>query len=118
MSLDFQPATDFALLLAVLAIPLAGYVLQIFLRRKLPHGDKLLTLGMFVVMCITIWLGAKGLHAAYRGERFFHESSENGLSFGWLYSKSVVPASENLVFGILYDPLGAAMLAVVGIVSF
>src|SRR5262245_8117301 len=118
MSLDFNPAVDFKLLLAVPAIPLAGYVLQIFLRRRLPHGDKLLTLGMFAVMCITVYLGAKGLHAAYRGERFFHESSEAGIGFGWLYANGSVPASQNIVLGILYDPLGAAMLAVVGIVSF
>jgi NADH-quinone oxidoreductase subunit L len=118
MSLAFDPATDFKLLLAVPAIPLVGYVLQIFLRKKLPHGDKLLTLGMFVVMCLTVYLGAKGLHAAYAGERFFHHSSEAGLEFGWLYSTGTVPASQNIVMGVLYDPLGAAMLAVVGIVSF
>src|SRR5262245_6276782 len=118
MSLDFDPAVDFALLLAVPAIPLFGYVLQIFLRRKLPHGDKLLTFGMFVVMCLTVYLGAKGLHAAYRGERFFHESQASGYGFGWLYSSGTVPANQNIVLGILYDPLGAAMLAVVGIVSF
>ncbi len=118
MSLDFDPALDFKLLLAVPAIPLVGYVLQIFLRRKLPHGDKLLTFGMFVVMCLTVYLGAKGLYAAHHGQRFFHESVEHGLDFGWLYTKGTVPASHNIVLGILYDPLGAAMLAVVGIVSF
>ena len=52
--MEFNPALDFKLLLAVPLIPLVGYVLQIFLRRKLPHGDKLLTAGMFVVMCITV----------------------------------------------------------------
>src|SRR6185295_5291426 len=101
MSLDFNPAVDFKLLLAVPAIPLAGYVLQIFLRRRLPHGDKLLTLGMFVVMCLTVYLGAKGLHAAHEGKRFFHESSEAGIGFGWLYSIGTVPPSHNIVLGIL-----------------
>jgi len=118
MSLDFDPATDFKLLLAVPLIPLVGYVLQIFLRRRLPHGDKLLTLGMFVVMCLTVFLGAKALHAAHAGERFFHHSSEAGMTFGWLYPEGSVPGTKNIVLGILYDPLGAAMLAVVGIVSF
>src|SRR6185503_1872316 len=108
MSLAFDPATDFRLLLAVLAIPLAGYTLQIFLRRMLPHGDKILTAGMFVVMCLNVYLGAKGLHAAYAGERFFHHSSEAGLEFGWLYTAGTVPDSMNIVMGILYDPLGAA----------
>ena len=82
MSLAFDPAVDFKLLLAVPAIPLVGYVLQIFLRRRLPHGDKLLTLGMFAVMCITVYLGAKGIHAAYAGKSFFHHSSEIGWQFG------------------------------------
>jgi NADH-quinone oxidoreductase subunit L len=115
MSLAFDPAVDFKLLLAVPLIPLVGYTLQIFLRKRLPHGDKLLTLGMFAVMCITVYLGAKALHAAYAGERFFHHSSEAGLEYGWLYSLGTTP---NIVLGVLYDPLGAAMLAVVGIVSF
>src|SRR6185503_3485040 len=118
MSLAFDPAVDFKLLLAVPAIPLIGYVLQIFLRKRLPHGDKLLTLGMFAVMCITVYLGAKGIHAAYAGERFFHQSTDIGWQFGWLYTNGSVPADQNIVLGLLYDPLGAAMLAVVGIVSF
>jgi NADH-quinone oxidoreductase subunit L len=118
MSLEFNPATDFKLLLAVPLIPLIGYVLQIFLRRRLPFGDKILTAGMFVVMCLTVYLGLKGVSAAYHGERFFHHSSEVGWEFGWLYSAGTVPDTSNLVLGILYDPLGAAMLAVVGIVSF
>ncbi len=116
--MEFDPSVDFKLLLAVLAIPLVGYVLQIFLRRRLPHGDKLLTAGMFAVMCITVLLAFKALKVAYAGERFFHHSSEAGLEFGWLYSLGSVPESKNLVAGMLYDPLGAAMLAVVGIVSF
>jgi len=118
MSLAFDPQLDFQLLLAVPAIPLVGYVLQIFLRRRLPHGDKLLTAGMFVSMCLTLFLGAKALHAAHAGERFFHHSSEVGLEFGWLYTPGTVDATRNIVMGVLYDPLGAAMLAVVGIVSF
>ena len=117
-SLAFDPALDFKLLLAVPAIPLVGYALQIFLRRKLPHGDKLLTFGMFVVMCLTVYLGAKGLYAAHHGTRFFHQSRDAGFGFGWLYPDGSVPESQNIVLGILYDPLGAAMLAVVGIVSF
>jgi NADH-quinone oxidoreductase subunit L len=118
MSLAFDPAVDFKLLLAVPLIPLVGYVLQIFLRRKLPGGDKLLTLGMFVVMCLTVYLGAKGLYAAHHGQAFLNQSAEHGYSFGWLYTAGTVPESQNIVLGILYDPLGAAMLAVVGIVSF
>src|SRR5262245_31019684 len=118
MSLAFDPAVDFALLLAVPAIPLVCYALQIFLPPRLPHGAKRLTVGMFVSMCLTLYLGAKALHAAHAGERFFHESATSGWSFGWFYSSGTVPAAQNIALGILYDPLGAAMLAVVGVVSF
>jgi NADH-quinone oxidoreductase subunit L len=115
--LHFNPGLDFALLLAVPAIPLFGYALQIFLGRRLPRGDLVLTAGMGVVMCITLLLAAKALYAAHHGESFMHHSSEAGLELGWLYSVAKPPAL-NVVAGILYDPLGALMLAVVGVVSF
>jgi NADH-quinone oxidoreductase subunit L len=118
VNLDFDPALDFKLLLAVPCIPLVGYVLQIFLRRKLVHGDKLLTAGMFVSMCLTLWMAAKAIAATQHGEPFLHHSSEAGMEVGWLYSAGVVESWNNVTAGILYDPLGAAMLAVVGVVSF
>ena len=107
---------DFKLLLAVPLIPLIGYVLQIFLRGRLPHGDKILTGGMFVVMCITVYMAAKVIGA--HGEDFLAHSGEVGMELGWLYSRADVPSHLNIVTGLFYDPLGAAMLAVVGIVSF
>jgi NADH-quinone oxidoreductase subunit L len=117
--LEFDPATDFKLLLAVPLIPLIGYILQIALRGRLAWGDKLLTGGMFVVMCITVYLAAKSIAASYHGGEFLHHSSEAGMEIGWFYSNlEAVPSYLNIVTGILYDPLGALMLAVVGIVSF
>jgi NADH-quinone oxidoreductase subunit L len=117
-SLAFDAQIDFRLLLAVLLIPLVGYGLQIFLRRRLPHGDKLLTLGMAVVMGMSVYLGAKAIAAAYRGEPFAHHSEEAGLVFGWLHADPNAPAWSTITAGIYYDGLGAAMLAAVGIVSF
>ena len=116
--LEFDPALDFKLLLAVPLIPLIGYILQISLRERLPHGDKLLTTGMFVVMCITVLQAAKALYSG--GEDFINHSSSAGMELGWLYSGASgdVPTWMNVVIGIVYDPLGAVMLAVVGIVSF
>ena len=110
--------TDFKLLLAVPLIPFFGYILQISLRKKLPHGDKILTTGMFAVMCITVYMAAKMLGA--HGENFLNHSGQFGLELGWLYSGAggEVPTHHNVVTGIFYDPLGAGMLAVVGIVSF
>jgi NADH-quinone oxidoreductase subunit L len=118
VNLEFDPKHDYGLLLAVPIIPLVGYVLQIFLRRRLPHGDKLLTAGMFVSMAITLWMAAKAIAAAHHGQPFLHHSSEAGLEIGWLYSTGVVETWKNVTAGILFDPLGAAMLAVVGVVSF
>ncbi len=114
--LEFNPDVDWWLLLAVPLIPLVGYTVQIFLRDRLPHGDKVLTGGMFAVMCITVYMATKALAAAYRGEQFFHHSLEDGVLFRWLYSED--GPTPNVVAGLLYDPLAAAMLAVVGIVSF
>ena len=115
--LEFDPSIDFKLLLAVLLIPLIGYVLQIFLRDKLPRGDWILTGGMGIVALITVFLAAKAIAATMAGEEFFHASSDAGMQIGWFYSDIETPAM-NVIAGILYDPLGAIMLAVVGVVSF
>lgn len=114
--MEFNP-DHYKLLLAVPAIPLVSYVLQIFLGRYLPRkGDWLPTSGMFVVMCITVYMFMTFISAE---GGFFHESAaEGGPLFGWLYQSSEKLPGFNVVAGILYDPLGAGMLAVVGIVSF
>ena len=63
--LRFDPTIDWTLLLIVLAIPLAGFVVNVFVGRSLPRkGDWLLTGGMFVSMAITVYLFAKALHHA------------------------------------------------------
>jgi len=116
--LHFNPELDFKLLLAVPLIPLLGYVIQIFVGRRLPRqGDWMLTGAMGLVMCITVWMAAKALYAAHHGEHFMHHSSEAGMELRWLYSGAKT-STLNIVTGVFYDPLGAVMLAVVGIVSF
>ena len=132
--MEFNPDLDYKLLLAVPLIPLLGYLVQIFFGKHLPRkGDWMLTSGMFVVMCITIYMFAKmaifGLaqgHAEHgeHGEvaaaaTWFHTSlTEGGPSYGWLYSSAVKAPGLGFAAGILYDGLGATMLMVVGIVSF
>ena len=115
--LEFNPAVDFWLLLSVPLIPLLGYVIQISLRDKLAWGHWLLTGGMFVTMLITVFLATKAIGAAYAGEAFLNKSVDSGFAFHWLYT-GVDQGLPNIVAGILYDPLGASMLAAVGIISF
>ncbi|MCC7014368.1 MAG: NADH-quinone oxidoreductase subunit L [Planctomycetes bacterium] len=119
--LAFDPAQDFKLLFLALVIPLVGYVIQIFLGKRLPRqGDWLLTAGLFLTASITVLMFAKSLWAAYHGQEFRHHSGdEAGLWFHWLYSSAAVAnGTPNVSAAIFYDPLGAAMLMVVGVVSF
>ncbi len=122
MSLEFNPETDFKLLLAVPLIPLAAYVVQIFFGRHLPRkGDWLMTGGLFAVMCITVFLGAKAIaHSSAPGaEPFFFNSADVGMSFSWFFqSAKSADDALNMTASMMYDPLGAAMLMVVGVVSF
>ncbi len=109
---------DYNLLLAVPAIPFAGYLIQIFFGRFLPRkGDWMLTGGMAVVAAITVYMFFKAI--GHEG-LFFNESAktEGGQIFRWLYTSPDKPSGLNLTAGILYDGLGAAMLMVVGVVSF
>jgi NADH-quinone oxidoreductase subunit L len=121
MDLNFDPAADFRLLFLALIAPIVGYVVQIFLGRFLPRkGDWLLTGGMGFTAVVTVMMAAKAIAAAYAGEEFFFHSGEDaGYWFHWLYSSpEAAGETANLAVGLMYDPLGAAMLAVVGVVSF
>jgi len=115
--MSFDPSTDYKLLLAVALIPLMGYVVQIFFGKRLPRqGDWLLTGGMAVVMGITVYMFFKALGG--HGD-FFHESAKDGgPTYGWLYHNVLKEGGLGFTAGILYDGLGAAMLMVVGVVSF
>ena len=119
--LQFDPAQDYRLLFLALALPVVGYLIQIFFGKKLPRqGDWLLISGMFVTMCITVLMFAKSMYAAYNGIEFSHHSGdEAGMWFHWLYSSAeAAGGTPNVSAAIFYDPLGAAMLMAVGVVSF
>ncbi|MEM7305958.1 MAG: NADH-quinone oxidoreductase subunit L [Planctomycetota bacterium] len=115
--LEFNAGFDYGLLLAVPFIPLFGYALQIAFRKKLPFGDKILTGGMGIVMAITVYMAFKAIFH-HGDEPFFHESAREGHFFKWFYTVMEWDDPKNVAAGILYDPLGAVLLAVVGIVSF
>ena len=113
------PTWQWQLLLAVPLIPLVGYVIQIFWGKHLPRqGDWLLTAGMGVVMCITVYMFfiARG-HSSGEGY-FIAESLRDGFGWDWLHRARPQAEGLSLPTGLMYDGLGAAMLAVVGVVSF
>ncbi|MFM7297079.1 MAG: hypothetical protein ACKO4Q_07630, partial [Planctomycetota bacterium] len=119
--LAFDPAQDFKLLFLAFVLPLVGYVIQIAVGKRLPRqGDWLLTGGLFATASITVLMFAKSLWAAYHGLEFRHHSGdEAGLWFHWFYSSDeLANGVANVSAAIFYDPLGAAMLMVVGVVSF
>jgi NADH-quinone oxidoreductase subunit L len=119
--LAFDPAQDFKLLFLAFVLPLVGYVIQISVGKRLPRqGDWLLTGGLFATASITVLMFAKSLWAAYHGQEFRHHSGdEAGLWFHWFYSSDTIANGvSNVSAAIFYDPLGAAMLMVVGVVSF
>ncbi|MEW6073514.1 MAG: NADH-quinone oxidoreductase subunit L [Planctomycetota bacterium] len=117
--LEFDPNVDFGLLLAVPLIPLLGYAVQIAFRQRLAIGHWLLTGGMLASALITVYLAAKAIEARLAGEEFLWSSVDHGQYFSWL-STAAAPgdAHRDFVAGILYDPMGAAMLAAVGVISF
>src|SRR5262245_16100342 len=101
----FTP-TDIYLLLSVPLLPLVGYVLQIAIGRKLPRkGDWLLTSLMFCGLGISLYEFAKCL--GVWSPEFAVSSKKMGLEWPWLSS---TPGQPNVVAGILYDNLSAAML--------
>jgi NADH-quinone oxidoreductase subunit L len=72
-------------------------------------------------MAITVYMAFRVIGAAVAGHgdfQFFHQSAEAGWSYKWLFRDLAWNAPLNISVGILYDPLGAVMLAVVGIVAF
>src|SRR5678816_4146920 len=97
---------EYGLLLAVPLIPLAGYAVQMALRKRLPWGDKLLTAGMGVAMVITVYMAFKVIGGAHH-EGFFHESARAnpGWAFKWLSVALPWNDAGNISAGILYDPL-------------
>ncbi|PIE24843.1 MAG: NADH-quinone oxidoreductase subunit L [Planctomycetota bacterium] len=119
------------LMLAMLLLPLAGFVIQIFFGRKLPRqGDWLPTTMIGISMLIGIGLFA---HTMVLGDPslLLHSGFENshGESFSWNwllgsateFSRATLDTegiAGNWVFTILFDNLTAVMLSVVGIVSF
>ena len=104
---------DILRLLAVPLLPLVGYVIQLFVGRKLPRkGDWLLTSFMFCGLGIAVYEFAKCLGCW--SPEFAVSSRKLGMEWPWFSSQPGVP---NVIAGVLYDNLAATMLVVVTLVS-
>ncbi len=112
---------DFAWMLAIPALPLAAFVIQIFFGRWLPRkGDWVPTtaMGFALVLAVGFFLKAMGI---FDPTLYIQSSNpppgETGLSLAWLFGNAPSGA-PNIVFSVLFDNLTAVMLVVVTGVSF
>ncbi|MBL8696389.1 MAG: NADH-quinone oxidoreductase subunit L [Planctomycetes bacterium] len=109
---------DMMRLLAVPLLPLFAYLIQIFIGRKLPRqGDWLLTGAMFCGLGLALYEFAKCL-GAWSPD---FQVSSRAMGLGWKFLSSTETSLgqpvPNVIAGILYDNLSAAMLVVVTLVS-
>lgn len=127
IALAFSPST-YGALLAVALLPLGAWVLQVFFGRFLPRkGDWLPTgaMGIAAIIAVANFIKVLGVWepgfelGAYLGE---HITNFQAPTWGWFSSSTITPADARGLdwfrAGILYDNLGAAMLAMVATVSF
>lgn len=104
---------DIYRLCAIPLLPLVGYIIQLFIGRKLPRkGDWLLTSLMMTGLGIAIYEFAKCL--GNWSPDFQVQSRNMGLSWSWFGAGN---GTQSLIAGVLYDNLSAAMLVVVTLVS-
>jgi NADH-quinone oxidoreductase subunit L len=100
--------------LVILLVPLAGFVVQVFLGKKLPRqGDWLPTLCMFIPLCIASWMMVLLLH----GPEGIQAQSWTVIS-AWLSTSESGGLLASIDFGIYVDNLTVIMLFVVTLVSF
>ena len=115
------PESQIVWLLAVPLLPLLAWVLQVSFGRFLPRqGDWLPTGAMGLSAVIAVWMFAGVLigHDAGTGTLV---SAELANPLTWKFFFSDPALNEGLAgfqAGILYDPLAAALLAMVAVVSF
>src|SRR5688500_16491822 len=117
--LDFSPDVGFTLLCVATALPLFSAILGYLFGRRLRDRIGLIgTIATGASAAIALFLFLQALHQADAGgEPFRWFSLDHGQGFAWL-RRDAPGESANFVFGILYDGLGAAMFAVVSVISF
>ena len=115
------PESQIVWLLAVPLLPLVAWALQVSFGRFLPRqGDWLPTgaMGLSAVIAVWMFIGVLSGHDAGTGTLV---SAELANPHTWKFFFSDPALTEGLAgfqAGILYDPLAAALLAMVAVVSF
>jgi NADH-quinone oxidoreductase subunit L len=106
-----SPDTLITLSLAILLLPLAGFVLMMFFGRKLPrHGDWLETALITVVLLLA-------LVVLYQKLTLYHAETPV-LNFTWVDMHDVPGIGPlKIVLGIAVDNLTAIMMVVVALIS-
>ena len=106
-----SPDTLITLSLAVLLLPLAGFVLMMFFGKKLPrHGDWLETALITVVLLLA-------LVVLYQKLIHYHAETP-ALNFTWVDMHDVPGIGPlKIVLGVAVDNLAAIMMAVVALIS-
>ncbi len=104
------------LALLILALPLAGFVIQIFFGGRLPrHGDWVPTLAIFgsLITSCYLMLSFFGMESGIEAQRWYPELGRNWMNVG-----NNAGGGFTLHFGIQVDNLTVIMLFVVSLVAF
>ncbi len=112
---------DVRAMAAILLLPLAAFVIQIFAGKRLPRaGDWLPTLAIGVAFVLALPLFVRAVTAPDPA-LLLHSGrppeGSAGFAWNWLWSDPG-PGRSNFVFAFLFDNLTAVMLVVVTLVSF
>ena len=108
----FESATPAYITVAIVLLPLLGFVIQIFFSRIIPrNGDFIPTGAIGLSAILSVYLGIQMFRANDPG--LIYHSKDLGYFWKWLDFGSV-----ELFSGVLLDNIGIIMLMMVTVVSF
>jgi len=109
----FNTATPAYIAVAIVLIPLIGFLIQIFFNRKLPrNGDFIPTSAIGLSAVLSLYLGYQMFQ--YSGETsLLYNSKALGYFWNWFDF-----GGATLHVGVLLDNAGIIMLCMVSVVSF
>jgi len=108
----FESATPAYITMAIVLIPLLGFIIQIFFGIKLPRkGDFVPTTAIGLSALLSVYLGIQMFRVYDPG--LCYESIKTGVEWRWLDYGNV-----KVFAGVLLDNAGIVMLMMVSVVSF